>query len=69
MVHGALQLGIPHECLKLDMFKAFDRIEGRFIESDLGIGEYFIGFFLVIRANETSTLIINGRATNKNDVT
>ena len=71
MVHKAKELQSPFVLLKIDIFKAFDSVEWRFLKALLervGAGTRFIGFYDSIFVNANSAVVINGRTSKTFDI-
>lgn len=62
--HKSYYLDVAQILLKLDMVKAFDRLEWHFIimlMRHIGLGPHFISYFTTISKNASSAIRINGK--------
>lgn len=66
LLHLVRILGEDFIFLKLDMVKAFDKVDWKFLYAllrKLGFGDKFVKFVLAITASANSKIVVNGRTT------
>jgi hypothetical protein len=72
MVAKAKELPEQYVWLKVDVIKAFDKLERRFmvlLMRKIGMDEGFIKFFMAITVNANAVVLVNGRATGEVRIT